>query len=68
MEQNTCPGPTPEEGQRIFMAVVAELGLSVPYQADRWANVGETCTCGQPAHVVYVTSGYGDLGFCGRHG
>lgn len=43
--------------------------LSVPFHADRWARIGETCTCGKQAIVVYRTRRMGDLGYCGgNHG
>jgi len=33
--------------------------------AERPAEPGETCTCGEPAVVVFVTERWGDVGYCG---
>lgn len=38
----------------------------VPHGATRWARDGETCTCGDPAVVVYETKDHGAVGYCGR--
>lgn len=34
-------------------------------RTERSAQPGETCTCGQPAVVVYVTADHGDVPYCG---
>jgi len=46
--------------------VIDTDGETVPHGADRWANPGETCTCGRPAVVVYEQTGGHPLGYCGR--
>jgi hypothetical protein len=33
---------------------------------QRPAEPGELCTCGRPAWIVYLTSTFGPIGYCGR--
>lgn len=41
--------------------------MSIPDPAPwgRYAEPGETCTCGRPAVVVWKTEKFGEVGDCG---
>jgi hypothetical protein len=62
---NTLDPPTPDPADGGWQSG-SMIGGPVPHGADRWAQPGETCTCGLPAKVIYTTPGYGDVGWCGR--
>ena len=34
--------------------------------AQRQAELGEVCTCGRPAVLVFLGGRFGDTGWCGR--
>ncbi|WP_157430638.1 hypothetical protein [Actinomadura macra] len=36
-----------------------------PDPSERPARPGETCTCGHPAVLVYITTNFGEVPYCG---
>jgi hypothetical protein len=57
-------GPFPSE-EAMLAAKVARIRELEASPSERPAQPGERCTCGRQAVVVYLTSRFGPIGYCG---
>jgi hypothetical protein len=55
---------TLEELERLSGRDTAQTNTEGGY-SERPAELGERCTCGRQAVVVYLTSEFGPIGYCG---
>lgn len=55
-------------GTRVVLTAYRTQSGAMSYAAERPAEPGELCTCGRPARIVYITSRFGPVGYCGLPG